>query len=96
MFYPSHPPPLNHYNYTSQRVKVRMLLIIPPVTLSPLWPKYSPQHPVLKTPSVYVPHLLSQTKFYTHMEPLIKLQTAEEKINGSGLNCSDYQDSILF
>jgi hypothetical protein len=32
------------------------------------WSKYSPQHPVLKTPSVYITPLMLETKFRTHTE----------------------------
>jgi hypothetical protein len=51
---PSHPPWLDHSNYTGRRVKVTKLLIM---QFSPtsrhfisLWSKYSPQCPVLKYP----------------------------------------------
>jgi hypothetical protein len=30
--------------------------------------KYSPQHPVLETPSVCIPLLMSETKFHAHTE----------------------------
>jgi hypothetical protein len=33
-----------------------------------LLPKYPSQHPVLKTPPVYVLHLIKETKFHTHTE----------------------------
>jgi hypothetical protein len=57
---PSHLPSFHHSNYTRQRVHAMKLLII---QFSPtschiisLWPKYSPQHPVLKHPqSMFLP-----------------------------------------
>jgi hypothetical protein len=49
---PSHPPLLDHSNYTWQRVKFMELLIVQFSSTSHhffyLWSKYSPQHPVLK------------------------------------------------
>ena len=36
------------------------------VTLIPLRPKYSPQHPILQTPSAYVTSSVWVTKFHTH------------------------------
>jgi hypothetical protein len=59
-----HPPWLEHSNYTWRRVQVLKLLIIqvPPTShhLISLRSKYS------QTPSVYVPLLMSETKFHTH------------------------------
>jgi hypothetical protein len=49
-----HPPRLYNSNYTWRRVQIMRLLVMqlsPPSRHSiPLWPKYSPQHPVLKHP----------------------------------------------
>jgi hypothetical protein len=42
--------------------------------LLPLRSKYSPQHPVLKTPSIYVLLLVWETKFHTHTQQQVKLQ----------------------
>jgi hypothetical protein len=51
---PSHPPQLDHSNYTLRRVQIMKLLVIQfsPFFrhLIPLRSKYPPQHPVLKHP----------------------------------------------
>jgi hypothetical protein len=61
---PSNPPSLDLSNYVWRGVKVMKLLIIQfsPTSyhFSLLQSRYSPQHPVLKTSSVYVPPLMSR------------------------------------
>jgi hypothetical protein len=52
---PSHPPWLDHFNYTWLRVQITKLLIMqfsPTSRHFSLRSKYSPQHPVLKHPSL--------------------------------------------
>jgi hypothetical protein len=60
MHCPSHPPLLDHPNYTSWRVQVMELQIMqlfpPSRRFIPLRPKHCPQHPVLEHPqSVFLP-----------------------------------------
>jgi hypothetical protein len=71
MPFPSHPPWLDHSNYTWQRVQVMKLQIMQFSRISyhfSLWFQYS-----FQTPLVCVPLLMSGTKFYTHTEPQAKL-----------------------
>jgi hypothetical protein len=69
---PSHRPRLDHSNYTWGRVQISKLLIMqfspPSHHFISLCSKYSPQRSVLKYTSVYIPPLMSETKFPTHWE----------------------------
>jgi hypothetical protein len=67
---PSHPPWFDHSSNIWRKVQVMNLIIIQPSPASyhiyPLDFKHSPQHPVLRHPSLYVLSLIWETKIHTH------------------------------
>ena len=73
----SHSSRFYHPNNIGLGVQIIKLLIMLfsqlPRYLVPLRPKYSPQHPILKTPSAYVPPSMLATKFHTHTKQQTKL-----------------------
>jgi hypothetical protein len=75
---PSHPPQLDHSNYTRRRVQVRKLLVMKFSPISRDSSFFSPiffSTPCSQTPSVYVPPLMSETKFHadTKLQPRLQL-----------------------
>jgi hypothetical protein len=64
---PSHPPRLNYSNNTWRRAQIMKISIM---QFSPFSCRLISVH---QTPPVYVPPLMSETKFHTHTEPQAKL-----------------------
>jgi hypothetical protein len=72
----SHPPWFDQPNNFCEAYKLwsspTAVVCTPPHHFFLLWSRYSPQHPVLKTPAIYVLPSTWQTKFQTHTEQRTK------------------------
>jgi hypothetical protein len=83
---PSHPPWLDHSNYTWGRIQVIKLLNthFSPNNLSrhlSLGQIFS-SRPCSQTPSVCVPPLMSETKFHTHKKTTDNIKFCLNGLNG--------------